>query len=149
MSVPDACERGGCCRSRARVRAGGARISKRFGAVQALHDVSFRSTGRGGRVIGDNGAGKSTLVNIIAGSLSRRRQILVDGVARRSKTPPRPEKRGSRPSFNTFVDPTLDMAENVFLNRELFGFGQVATGCAGWTKGRCGGRRQTASPGLV
>jgi D-xylose transport system ATP-binding protein len=45
------------------------RISKRFGAVQALHEVDFECDG--GEVValvGDNGAGKSTLVKAIAGT---------------------------------------------------------------------------------
>jgi simple sugar transport system ATP-binding protein len=44
------------------------RVSKRFGAVQALSDVSF--TARAGQVtclLGDNGAGKSTLIRILSG----------------------------------------------------------------------------------
>lgn len=44
-------------------------ISKHFGAIQAVNDVSF--TLRAGEVVGlmgDNGAGKSTLVKMIAGN---------------------------------------------------------------------------------
>src|ERR1700738_3697917 len=45
-------------------------VSKRFGSLQVLEDVSFvgHSGGRRG-IIGPNGARKSTLFNIIAGEL--------------------------------------------------------------------------------
>jgi len=43
-------------------------ISKRFGAVQALTDISFSvSEAEVVALVGDNGAGKSTLVKVIAG----------------------------------------------------------------------------------
>lgn len=46
-------------------------ISKRYGAIEALHDVSF--TAEKGKILGflgPNGAGKSTTMNIITGYLS-------------------------------------------------------------------------------
>ena len=44
-------------------------ISKRFGAVQALHEVDFEVyPGEVVALVGDNGAGKSTLIKVIAGT---------------------------------------------------------------------------------
>ena len=43
-------------------------ISKRFGAVTALHDVNLHlAQGEVLGLLGDNGAGKSTLIKIICG----------------------------------------------------------------------------------
>ena len=43
-------------------------IGKQYGAIHALHDISFTvSSGSVTCVLGDNGAGKSTLIKIIAG----------------------------------------------------------------------------------
>ena len=44
-------------------------ISKHFGAIQAVNDVSFAlQAGEVVGLMGDNGAGKSTLVKMIAGN---------------------------------------------------------------------------------
>jgi simple sugar transport system ATP-binding protein len=43
-------------------------VSMHFGAVQALHDVSFQaSSGQVTCLLGDNGAGKSTLIRVLSG----------------------------------------------------------------------------------
>jgi ABC-type sugar transport system ATPase subunit len=103
-------------------------ISKRFGAVRALHEVSFSLyPGEVIGLVGDNGAGKSTLVNIVAGSLHPDSgQILVDGVARSFENAAQARAAGIETVFQYLsLIPTLDMAENVFLNREIFGFGKI------------------------
>jgi ABC-type sugar transport system ATPase subunit len=103
-------------------------IGKRFGAVRALHDVSFALyPGEVVGLIGDNGAGKSTLVNIIAGSLQPDfGEIVVDGVTRRFENAAQARAAGIETVFQYLsLVPTLDMAENVFLNREIFAFGQI------------------------
>ena len=56
-------------------------LSRRFGGVQALRDVSFSvATGEILGIIGPNGAGKTTLINLITGHLRPTAgQVLIDG----------------------------------------------------------------------
>jgi len=56
-------------------------VSKHFGGVQAVSDVSFGATrGEVHALLGANGAGKSTLVRILSGAIRPDRgQVLVDG----------------------------------------------------------------------
>lgn len=97
-------------------------VSKRYGAVQALRDVSL--TLRAGEVIGlvgDNGAGKSTLVGVISGLVAPEHgTIAVDGQVETLDSPARARELGIETVFQTLsLIPTLDIAENVFLRREL------------------------------
>lgn len=57
-------------------------VTKRYGAVEALHDVSFRAPeGQIVGLLGQNGAGKSTTLNILTGYLPPTSgQVLVDGM---------------------------------------------------------------------
>ena len=56
-------------------------ISKHFGAIHALDDVSLQlEAGQTIGLMGDNGAGKSTLVKIIAGNFPPTHgKLLMDG----------------------------------------------------------------------
>jgi ABC-type sugar transport system ATPase subunit len=103
-------------------------ITKRFGAVTALRNVSLEvRTGEVLGLIGDNGAGKSTLVGVISGSLKPDEGVIrVDGVERSFSTPAEARAVGIETVFQTLaLVPTLNIAENVFLRRERCGPGQV------------------------
>jgi ribose transport system ATP-binding protein len=56
-------------------------ISKSFGGVRALRDVSFRAgSGQVVALCGENGAGKSTLMKILAGAIvDYEGEIVLDG----------------------------------------------------------------------
>jgi len=103
-------------------------VGKRFGPVTALSGVSLAV--RSGEVlalIGDNGAGKSTLVNIIAGLIKPDSgELLVAGKSLRGSGPRAAREAGIETVFqNLMLVPTLDIAQNVFLGRELFQGGPI------------------------
>lgn len=97
-------------------------ITKSFAAVRALRGVDLELAG--GEVvglIGDNGAGKSTLVKVLAGTLlPDTGKIFVDGAPLVLHDPSIARAAGIETVFQDLaLIPTLDIAENVFLNREL------------------------------
>jgi ABC-type sugar transport system ATPase subunit len=97
-------------------------VSKSFGAIDALTDVSLDL--RQGDVIGlvgDNGAGKSTLVKIIAGVFPPTRgQILYDGAEVSLSGPADARARGVETVYQELaLVNELDVAGNLFLGREL------------------------------
>ena len=97
-------------------------IDKSFGAVQALHQVSFGV--RAGEVlglIGDNGAGKSTLVKCVAGIIKPDAgEILIHGAPVELVSPRDAHDRGIETVHQDLaLIETLDVTGNVFLNREL------------------------------
>ncbi len=102
-------------------------VVKRYGPVTALSGVSLSlHNAEVLALIGDNGAGKSTLVSIIAGlAKPDSGEVLVAGKSFTS-TPHAARAAGIETVFqNLMLVPTLDIAQNVFLGRELYGGGPV------------------------
>ena len=96
-------------------------LSKSFGAVRAAREVSFEI--RRGEVLGllgDNGAGKTTVVNCVSGGLTPDSgEILIDGSVVSIDNPEAAHRLGVETVHQdlSLVD-TLDVATNLFLNRE-------------------------------
>lgn len=103
-------------------------ISKQFGQVQALEDVSFSiMENEVIAVVGDNGAGKSTLIKILSGVLEQ--------------TSGRIYIRGEKVDFDDYNDaeamgietvyqdlaiaPNRTVAENIFLGNEILAGGPL------------------------
>ena len=106
------------------------KVSKSFGAVQALQDVDFEvRPGEVVALVGDNGAGKSTLVKAIAGihSIDDGR-ILFEGQPVKVSTPTDAVDLGIATVYQDLaLCDNLDVVENLFLGREERGGGAVAT----------------------
>jgi simple sugar transport system ATP-binding protein len=98
------------------------RVSKHFGAIQALIDVSL--TLEAGEVVGlmgDNGAGKSTLVKIVAGNYAPSAgTIALQGDRVVFHKPADAREAGIEIVYQDLaLCDNLSAAENVFLGREL------------------------------
>jgi ribose/xylose/arabinose/galactoside ABC-type transport system permease subunit/ABC-type branched-subunit amino acid transport system ATPase component len=105
-------------------------ITKRFGPVVALRGVSLSLDG--GEVlglVGDNGAGKSTLISIISGvARPDSGEIRVDGKPWAEAGARTVREAGIETVFqNLALVPTLSIAENMYLGRELYGPGKLAS----------------------
>jgi simple sugar transport system ATP-binding protein len=97
-------------------------LSRAFGAVRALIDVSIElHAGEVLGLLGDNGAGKSTLARCIAGLyLPDSGTILIDGRPVEISTPRIARELGIEAVHqNLALVSQLDVAANLFLNREL------------------------------
>lgn len=96
-------------------------LSKAFRAVQALDGVSLQlRRGRVTALLGDNGAGKSTLVKCLAGIYQPDSgTISIDGTEHRISSPDVARSLGVESVHQdlSLID-TLNVAENLFLNRE-------------------------------
>ncbi len=97
-------------------------VSKRFGGVQALADVSFGvRKGEVHAVVGENGAGKSTVMKLLAGALRPDGgRILLNDEPVRLTSPLEARRRGISIVFQELsLFPHLTVASNIFVNREL------------------------------
>jgi ABC-type sugar transport system ATPase subunit len=103
-------------------------ISKDFGPVRALYDVTLRARrGHIHALVGENGAGKSTLMKILDGVYptgSYRGKLRVDGqrVELRSPHDAKRKRIGYVPQEISVIEP-LSVAENIFVGH--FGRGRV------------------------
>jgi rhamnose transport system ATP-binding protein len=111
-------------------------ISKRFGATQALADVSLTVLpGEVHALVGENGAGKSTLVKILAGvHPPDTGEILLDGESTTIRSPAHSRVLGIAVVHQEpRLFPDLSVAENVFLAKppvKRFGIDWRAMGTA-------------------
>ena len=97
-------------------------LGKRYGAVTALDNVSFRiNPGEIVGFAGDNGAGKSTLMRMVAGDLlPTSGELLVGGSAPSGYGPHRAREIGIEMVYQDLaLCDNLDIYENIFLGREL------------------------------
>lgn len=95
------------------------KISKNFGGVKALIDVSLKlRKGEIHALIGENGAGKSTLIKILAGAYQKNSgQIKVDGEEVRMSTSKHAIDLGISVIYQEFMlAPDLTVAENIFID---------------------------------
>ncbi|CAK7258085.1 MULTISPECIES: sugar ABC transporter ATP-binding protein [unclassified Shinella] len=96
-------------------------ISKAFGGVRALDDVSFEVLpGEVHALLGGNGAGKSTILKVLNG-VHRPDQgaIEVGGVPLTTHTPEASRAAGIAMNYQEMsLVPTLTVAQNIFLTRE-------------------------------
>ena len=101
-------------------------ISKSFGAVKALRDVSFDlMPGEVHALLGQNGAGKSTLIKILAGVQAKDGgSIRISGQERDFRTPAGARGAGIAVVYQELsLVPDMSVADNMFLSREPHRFG--------------------------
>jgi ribose transport system ATP-binding protein len=106
-------------------------ITKRFGSIKALTDVSFTGyAGSAHAITGENGAGKSTLMKLLAGVFSPDSgEIRLAGRAVTFAAASQAREAGVSTVFQELtLLPNLTIAENLFLGRELRRFGFVDRG---------------------
>jgi ribose transport system ATP-binding protein len=98
-----------------------ARIGKRYGGVQACHEVDFvLGAGEVHALLGENGAGKSTLMNILSGDVTEYAgSIAINGAPVRFSGPTDAQAAGIAMIHQELdLVPGLSVADNIFLGRE-------------------------------
>ncbi len=99
------------------------KITKRFGAVQALDGADFHiDEGEVVGLVGDNGAGKSTLMKVISGVyIPDSGTYVFKGKEQEIRSPRDASKLGIEMVFQDFaLLDNLDVKSNIFLGRELY-----------------------------
>ncbi len=97
------------------------KVSKSFGAIQALEEVSFAiEPGEALGLMGDNGAGKSTLVKIMAGNFPPTSgELVLEGEPVHFHKPIEAREKGVEVVYQELaLCDNLTAAANVFLGRE-------------------------------
>lgn len=97
-------------------------VSKSFGAIRAVHDISFSvEAGEVVGLMGDNGAGKSTMVKLIAGNFPPTEgEIAVGGEVCHFHKPIEARAKGIEVVYQDLaIADNLTASENVFLGREV------------------------------
>ncbi len=97
-------------------------VSKRFGAVKALDDVSITiEKGEIHCLVGENGSGKSTLIKIISGVLTADEgEIVIDGKKYSKVDTIQAVKDGIQVIYQDLsLFPNFSVAENISLNQRL------------------------------
>jgi fructose transport system ATP-binding protein len=107
-------------------------LVKRYGRVTALDHADFDLyPGEILAVIGDNGAGKSSLIRALSGALvPDAGEIRLDGRAVTFRSPLYAQAAGIETVHQTLaLSPSLSIADNLFLGRELRLAGPLGTIC--------------------
>jgi fructose transport system ATP-binding protein len=107
-------------------------LVKRYGRVTALDHADFDlHPGEILAVIGDNGAGKSSLIRALSGALvPDAGEIKLDGRAVTFRSPLDAQAAGIETVHQTLaLSPSLSIADNMFLGRELRLAGPLGTVC--------------------
>ena len=97
-------------------------ITRSFGAIQALRDISFEmARGEVVALLGDNGAGKSTLVKIISGGLEPSSgRVVYDGEERHFTSPADGKAAGIETVYQDLsLCTNVDVVANFFMGREI------------------------------
>jgi fructose transport system ATP-binding protein len=97
-------------------------LVKRYGHVVALNGADFELyPSEITAIIGDNGAGKSTLIKALSGAIQPDEgEIRLDGAPITFRAPLDARRAGIETVYQELaVAPALDIAENIFLGREL------------------------------